>query len=90
MFRIRQPDPGQMEHPDLNGPSILLIYHQPSDFSRKSLKQTYLLMDRVDLVDLMDYKLYGKSMSSIWSIWSIWSIVKHFFSFRLAEIAFAV
>ena len=42
MFRIRQPDPGQMEHPDLNGPLILLIYHQPSDFSRKSLKQTYL------------------------------------------------
>ena len=57
MFRIRQPDPGQMEHPDLNGPLILLIYHQPSDFSRKSLKQTYLLMDRVDRMDLMDNKL---------------------------------
>jgi hypothetical protein len=57
MFRIRQPDPGQMEHPDLNGPLILLIYHQPSDFSRKSLKQTYLLMDRVDLMDQMDNKL---------------------------------
>ena len=62
MFRIRQPDPGQMEHPDLNGPLISLIYHQPSDFSRKSLKQTYLLMDRVDLVDLMDYKLYGNKV----------------------------
>jgi hypothetical protein len=84
MFRIRQPDPGQMEHPDLNGPLILLIYHQPSDFSRKSLKQTYLLMDRVD------NKLYGKSMSSIWSIWSIGSILKLLFLIALAEIAFAV
>ena len=62
MFRIRQPDPGQMEHSDLNGPLILLIYHQQSDFSRKSLRQTYLLMDRVDLVDLMDYKLYGNKV----------------------------
>ena len=76
-----------MEHPDLNGPLISLIYHQPSDFSRKSLKQTYLLMDQVDLMDLMDYKLYGKSMSSIWSIWSI---VKHFFSLRLAEFTLTV
>ena len=84
MFRIRQPDPGQMEHPDLNGPLILLIYHRSSDFSRKSLKQTYLLMDRVDRVDLMDYKLYSKSMSAVGAI------VKHFFSFRLAETTFAV
>lgn len=75
MFRIRQPDPGQMEHPDLNGPLILLIYHQPSDFSRKSLKQTYLLVDRVDLMDQMDKKLCGN---------------KVFFLFALAEIAFAV
>ena len=62
MFRIRQPDPGQMEHPDLNGPLILLIYHQPSDFSRKSLKQTYLLMDHVDLMDQMDNKLCGNKV----------------------------
>ena len=65
MFRIRQPDPGQMEHPDLNGPLILLIYHRLSDFSRKSLKQTYLLMDRVDQ---MDKKLCGNKVFFLFAL----------------------
>ena len=37
MFRIRQPDPGQMEHPDLNGPSILLIYHRFQIFQERKV-----------------------------------------------------
>ena len=38
MFRIRQPDPGQMEHSDLNGPLISLIYHRFADFTRNNKK----------------------------------------------------
>ena len=79
-----------MEHPDLNGPLILLIYHQPSDFSRKSLKQTYLLMDRVDRMDQMDYKLYSKR-SVVHLVYLVHQVhYKAFFLIALAEFALTV